>query len=73
MCSGNLIVITGTTLAIVGLTFAGVQHPWNSAAVLVPLIVGLLTIAGFIWYEAKIPVKPTIPWEIISHRTSLAS
>ena len=72
-CSGNAIVISGTTLAITGLTFGGVQHPWSSAAVLVPLILGLIIIGIFIWYEAKVPVKPTIPWEIVSNRTSFVS
>lgn len=68
-----MIVIAGTTLAIIGLTFAGVQHPWSSAAVLAPLIIGLLLIAAFILYEKKYPLQPTIPWEVVSHRISLVS
>lgn len=69
--SGNLIVIAGTTLAIVGLTFGGAQFPWVSAQVLAPLIIGLALLGAFLLYEAKVPVEPTIPWEVVSNRTSL--
>ncbi|KAH9951826.1 MFS general substrate transporter [Amylocystis lapponica] len=70
---GNLIVIAGTTLAIVGLTWAGISHPWNSVQVLAPLIIGLVLIGCFFWYEARLPMErePTIPWEVVKNRTSL--
>ncbi|KAJ3555468.1 hypothetical protein NM688_g2562 [Phlebia brevispora] len=68
---GNLIVIAGSTLAIVGLTFGGVQFPWVSAQVLAPLIIGVLVIALFIVYEKYVPHEPAVPWEIISNRTTL--
>lgn len=71
--SGNALVILGTSVAIVGLTWAGTRYAWSSAAVLVPLIVGLAIIALFLLYEAKVPSNPTIPWEIISNRTSFAA
>lgn len=64
-------MIAGTTLAIVGLTFGGAQFPWVSAQVLAPLIIGLALIGAFLLYEAKVPVEPTIPWEVVSNRTSL--
>ena len=71
--SGNVIVIAGTTLAIVGLTFGGVRFPWDSAQVLAPLIIGLVLIIVFIVYEAKVPKEPSMPWDIVNNRTSLAS
>lgn len=73
MNSGNTIVIAGTTLAIVGLTFGGAQFPWTSAQVLAPLIIGMITVAAFLIYEAKAPVEPTIPWAVVSNRTSLGA
>ncbi|KIJ30066.1 hypothetical protein M422DRAFT_268422 [Sphaerobolus stellatus SS14] len=69
---GNLLVICGTTLAIIGLTWGGSRFPWNSAQVLAPLIIGLSLIAAFIVYEAKVAKEPTIPWEIISNRVSFS-
>lgn len=35
---GNLLVIAGTTLSVIALTWAGAKHPWSSYQVLVPLI-----------------------------------
>ncbi|KAI0781950.1 iron permease [Abortiporus biennis] len=69
---GNMIVISGTTLAIVGLTFAGIRYPWSSVQVLAPLIIGMLLVCAFILYEAKVPEQPTIPWEVISNSTSFS-
>ncbi|KAG8924947.1 hypothetical protein FRC00_004517 [Tulasnella sp. 408] len=68
--TGNAIIIVSTTITIIALTWAGVHYPWTSAAVLVPLVVGLLGIAAFFVYEAKIPVEPVVPLELISNRTS---
>ena len=72
MFSGNFIVISGTTLAMVGLTFAGIRFPWGSAQVLIPLVIGLASIGAFIFYEAKVPNGPSIPWDILNNRTSLS-
>ncbi|KAF8584808.1 iron permease [Ramaria rubella] len=68
---GNLIVIAGTTIANVGLAFAGIKFPWGSAQVLAPLIIGLALIAGFMVYEKLVPKEPSIPWDVVSNRTSL--
>ncbi|KAG8971241.1 hypothetical protein FRC05_011340 [Tulasnella sp. 425] len=67
---GNLFVITGTTISIVALTWAGVKYPWSSYKVLVPLILGLAAIAVFFVYEAKVAVEPVVPWELVSSRNS---
>jgi hypothetical protein len=67
--SGNLIIISGTTLAIIGLTWGGIRFPWNSAKVLAPLIIGMCLVGFFIYYEAKFPKDPTIPFDIIANRT----
>ncbi|KAJ7658792.1 iron permease [Mycena polygramma] len=57
---GTAIVITGTGLANIGLTWGGIRYPWASAQVLAPLI-------------AKIAVSPAIPHDIVSNRTSLSA
>ena len=59
-------------MAIVGLTFGGVRFPWNSGQVLAPLIIGFVLIGALIFYEAKIPREPLIPWEVLTNRTTVA-
>ncbi|KAJ7066027.1 iron permease [Mycena amicta] len=69
---GNAIVIAGSALAIIGLTWGGIRFPWGSAQVLAPLIIGLVTLVVFGFYEARVkaPVRPTVPPDIVSNRTS---
>lgn len=69
--SGNLIIIAGTTLSILGLTWGGVRYPWSSAHVLAPLVIGLSLVAAFIVYEATIPQSPTIPFKVLTNRTTI--
>ncbi|KAJ7595489.1 major facilitator superfamily domain-containing protein [Mycena floridula] len=68
---GNTIVIAGTTLTNIGLAWGGVDSPWTSAKVLVPLILGLVLLGVFLLYEFKVPLEPTIPYDVVSNRTSL--
>ncbi|KAJ7505939.1 iron permease [Mycena galericulata] len=69
---GNGIIIFGTGLATIGLTGGGVRYSWASAEVLVPLIGGLSLMVGFAFYEAKVPMLPTIPRDVVSNRTSVS-
>ena len=41
-----------TTSVVIALTWGGTEHPWSSAQVLVPLIMGMLGFLLFIGYEA---------------------
>ncbi|KAG8982726.1 hypothetical protein FRB90_006620 [Tulasnella sp. 427] len=70
--TGNAIVIASTTITVVALTWAGVQHSWGSAAVLAPLIIGLVGTALFFVWEAKGATEPVVPWELVNNRTALA-
>lgn len=57
---GNAAVIAATTSCVIALTWSGVEHSWSSAPVLVPLILGLLGLIGFIIYEAYVPKHPIV-------------
>ncbi|TFY60742.1 hypothetical protein EVG20_g7308 [Dentipellis fragilis] len=70
---GNGIIIAGTTVAMLGLTWAGVEKPWGSAGVLVPLILGMLLVAAFLVYEFRVPSEPTVPYDILSNRMVLST
>jgi len=69
---GNALVIVSTTIGVVALTWAGVQHPWSSAQVLVPLILGLGGLAAFFVYEFNFATEPVVPWDLFNNRTSLS-
>ena len=49
-----------TTAIVLALTWGGTEHPWSSAQVLVPLIVGLVGLVVFIAYEATLAKNPIV-------------
>lgn len=76
---GQLLFILGFGLIILALTWGGATYPWASAAVIVPLVMGILCTAVFVYWEylmspgntlaEKLPwQRAMIPWEMISHR-----
>ncbi|KAN0135470.1 MFS general substrate transporter [Lactarius tabidus] len=58
---GNILITGSTTSVVIGLTWGGIQYPWSSASVLVPLVLGLVGLASFILYELHSCKPPTIP------------
>ncbi|KAI0648736.1 iron permease [Trametes meyenii] len=69
---GNLMIIAGTTLVLVALTWGGIQFPWDSAHVLAPLIIGGVFIVLFFVYEMTVPKDPSLPFDVLANRTSLS-
>ncbi|RDX42369.1 iron permease [Lentinus brumalis] len=69
---GNLIIIAGTTLALLALTWGGIRFAWTSAHVLAPLIVGVVLILLFFVYEALVPREPTTPLDVLKSATALS-
>ena len=60
--SGNTIIVAATTCIVLALTWGGVTFPWNSAQVLVPLILGIILLPVFFIYEAKVPKTPLVSY-----------
>ncbi|KAM5544688.1 hypothetical protein V8D89_001586 [Ganoderma adspersum] len=69
---GNILVMGSTTSALLGLTWGGIQFPWGSAQVLAPLIIGFVGLFAWVVYEIYVPVEPTIPFRLLTNRTSLS-
>ncbi|KAJ7575284.1 MFS general substrate transporter [Mycena floridula] len=69
---GNLLIVGGTTSCTIGLVWGGIQAPWSSSRILVPLIVGFVAFVTFFFYEAKYAPKPIMPFILFSNRTSLS-
>ena len=72
-CSGNLIIVAGTTLSMIGLTWGGVRYAWDEAHVLGTLIPGFTLIAIFFAYEWKVPKEASIPWQVVNNRTTVSA
>ncbi|KAJ7505663.1 major facilitator superfamily domain-containing protein [Mycena galericulata] len=69
---GNALVILGTSIAIIGLTWGGIRYPWASAPVLAPLLIGFVLLCVFAVYEARFAAYPVIPRDVVGNRTSLS-
>ncbi|TFK26921.1 Mfs1.1 [Coprinopsis marcescibilis] len=69
---GNALVACGSTGLVLALTWGGGTYPWSSAAVLVPLVLGVAFLVGWIVYEVKIASHPTVAPELIGNRTSVS-
>lgn len=69
---GNIIIIGSSTAFLLGLTWGGVRYEWSSAKVITPIVLGFVGILAFIAYEAKVPAEPTVPWRILSNRTTVS-
>ncbi|ATY67439.1 MFS multidrug [Cordyceps militaris] len=48
---GSVLFVASATALIMPITWGGTQYPWSSWQTLVPLLLGILGIAGFGWYE----------------------
>ncbi|KAI1792582.1 MFS general substrate transporter [Ganoderma leucocontextum] len=70
---GNALMVAGSTLTLIGLTWGGIHYPWGSAHVLVPLVLGIVLMVVFFVYECAIVVEPTTPLDILSNRTTLSA
>ncbi|KAL1949725.1 hypothetical protein VTO73DRAFT_8606 [Trametes versicolor] len=69
----GIIVMIGSTVSILlAITWGGLQFPWTSAHVLVPLIVGALGIIVFFVLEMYWLKGPTVPRFFFTNRTTFS-
>lgn len=69
--AGNFIFIAAICSVLIALSWAGAVYPWSSYHILVPLIVGLVGLAGFLVFEgSRFAPHPTMPLHLMSNRTS---
>ncbi|KAJ3733198.1 iron permease [Lentinula guzmanii] len=69
---GNSLVMAATTSTMIGLTLGGIQYPWTSAHILVPLILGIAGLAAFMIYEVIFPKQPIVPYTLMTTRTAFS-
>ncbi|KAH7037517.1 fungal trichothecene efflux pump [Microdochium trichocladiopsis] len=58
---GGALSIVGIVLLTCGLLFGGYQYSWSSAHTLVPLVLGIITLALFIIWETRLAPFPMFP------------
>ncbi|KAI0739203.1 Mfs1.1 [Daedaleopsis nitida] len=69
---GNGLIIGSASSCIIALTWAGIQYPWSSVQVIVPLAIGLIGLPIALLYDKYFAASPVVPISIINNRTSLA-
>jgi hypothetical protein len=68
---GNAILVGSTVAILYALTYAGTQLPWSDARVIAPLVIGLLGLVFFMWFEGtKLVKEPVVPPGLFKNRTS---
>jgi len=70
---GSVLTIAWAVLFLLGLSWAGTQYPWASAAVLAPILIGLALLALFMFVEWRLVVLPLIPLRIFRNTTVAAA
>lgn len=68
---GNVVFVGASSSALIALSWAGGEYPWSSARALVPLIVGMVALAGFVALEGSSWVSnPMMPLHLFDNRIS---
>lgn len=70
---GNAVFIGASTSVLIALSWGGGEYPWSSYKVLVPLIIGMIGLIGFVALEATrfIP-NPMMPLHLFSNLITAA-
>ncbi|KAJ2523634.1 hypothetical protein GGI11_001371 [Coemansia sp. RSA 2049] len=65
---GALIMTFGIVFILLALSWGGREYSWSSARVLSFLIIGVIAVLGFFYYENKIPSEPILPFRLLRTR-----
>ncbi|KAK8059122.1 hypothetical protein PG996_009052 [Apiospora saccharicola] len=71
---GNAVFVGASSSVLIALSWAGAEHPWSSYQVLVPLLVGVAGLAGFLVLEAspRLAPNPMMPLHLFADRVTAA-
>jgi MFS family permease len=70
---GAFLFTGGMTSVLLGVSWGGVQHPWGSAATLVPIMIGLLLLAVFGWWQHFAMPHGLLPLSIFYNWSAIAT
>ncbi|KAK2873575.1 hypothetical protein FQN49_002262 [Arthroderma sp. PD_2] len=66
---GMMLIIVGITIFVLPLSWAGSLFPWVSWQTLVPMLLGVVVLVIFAFYEAK-PASPIVPRRLFRSKTA---
>ncbi|KID90833.1 Major facilitator superfamily domain, general substrate transporter, partial [Metarhizium majus ARSEF 297] len=69
---GMALSFTGMILFVLPLSWGGALYSWVSWQTLVPLIIGILILVGYFFYEA-LPAAPIMPYRLLQSTTAKAT
>lgn len=71
---GIFLYTAGLLLLLLGLSWGGSIHPWKSAAVIAPIVIGILSLIALGFYEVYVPQdEPLIPVHLFKNGPWVAS
>ncbi|KAL6916821.1 hypothetical protein FSST1_008316 [Fusarium sambucinum] len=66
---GMGLVVSGITIIVLPLSWAGSLFPWSSWQTLLPMLLGIVVLAVFVWFESK-PAVPIMPHRLFYSKTA---
>ncbi|KAI0083102.1 iron permease [Irpex rosettiformis] len=69
--TGSAIVVGGSAAFILALSWGGIRFAWSDSQTLVPLIIGIVALLSFMFYERFCAKEPIVPWSVFATRSSI--
>ncbi|KAK7183890.1 hypothetical protein DPSP01_010708 [Paraphaeosphaeria sporulosa] len=69
---GALLLVTGISVQLLGLSLGGNELPWSNAWVISSLVGSFVLLGGFIWVESRTTAIPVIPLRQLRGRNPIA-
>ncbi|KAJ5749656.1 Efflux pump [Penicillium manginii] len=70
---GAFLLTASATSLLLTLSWGNVMYPWSSWHTILPLILGVVGMAGFVMYDGKVPHDPIVRLAIFKERTALVT
>lgn len=70
---GSVLFVASLSSFLIPLTWGGIMYDWDSWHTLVPLLLGIAGLVGFIAWERFAAVQPLVPLGIFNNQTMAAS
>ena len=70
---GSVIFVGSTMSLLIPVTWGGVMYPWDHWRTVVPLVLGVVGLAGFVLYERFLAREPLIRLGVFSTRTAVVN